>query len=145
MAARKLALALVALCLTAAALQAPVVSAATWHVSGDAGTDQAGCGVEPGTAACKTLDYAIDLAAAGDTVTAAHGKYGITQVLEKSITITGEGRCVVFVSSHAASVLCHATQRHSGTRTALTCVYTARGGAAATGSTPSSHARQAEL
>ena len=98
MAPAPLARAVVALALAvvvcAACLVSPAAAATQYFVSGSSGTDVGGCGTVAGTGACKTLDYAIDAAAAGDTITLGNGDYSISTILTKSITISGLGRCV---------------------------------------------------
>lgn len=156
MAVNRAVLGLVVACVAVTMLAPAVAAASTWHVSSDSGIDQASCGVGTGTDACATLDYAINKAAEGDTVTAAHGKYGITQAVEKSITIRGEGRCVAWRDAGAATPRRSQPCAPCG-RAARNCSHDAcgapfvtvrvcpcTGGCGASGSTPSSRARPAE-
>src|SRR5438445_559589 len=50
-------------------------AANTWYVDGTLGTDTSTCGSTPGLGACKTIQWAINKALSGDTISVAAGAY----------------------------------------------------------------------
>ncbi len=63
--------------------------ASDWYVS-PAGTDAPGCGVAL-LSPCRTVQYAISLAHAGDVINIAAGTYSETVDLDKRVTLRGAG------------------------------------------------------
>ena len=63
----------------------------TWYVDGTLGTDDISHGTGNGTAAFKTIHYAINSASANDTINVAAGAYDEDLTIEKSLTIQGAG------------------------------------------------------
>jgi hypothetical protein len=67
-------------------------SRAIVYVDVNSGTDQVGCGITPGTGACRTIRYTLDNeTGAGDTVSLAPGTYNENIVIDKRIVLQGSG------------------------------------------------------
>ena len=66
-------------------------AATTWYVDSTLGTNTPGCGTAPGPAACKTIQFTINLPAVspGDTIKVAAGPYPENVNVNKSLTLLG--------------------------------------------------------
>jgi hypothetical protein len=71
----------------------PAAAQTTWYVDGTLGTDSSGCGTAPGVSACKTIQFTINKASAGDTINVAAGIYpepaGGPLRVDKTLTLLG--------------------------------------------------------
>src|SRR5438093_12066279 len=61
----------------------------TWYVDGSLGTDTSTCGSTPGLGACRTIQFAVNKAVSGDTISVAAGGYLENVVINKILTVNG--------------------------------------------------------